>query len=187
MEAAIVAAGPMFVGLPLTMAAFLALIQTAAAGQLAAATRTMGLASLRDTKVDALWDAMQMLKTTIQAQANLLDAGSAVSLIESAGLLVAQAPRHDKALLAATYIPALDVVHVAVNALLLIGKRTPKRTTFTYAWSADGGATWSAGVTVSYASLEIPAFPPGTYLFRVFATVGKVRGEPTQAVSLTIH
>ena len=54
------------------------------------------------------------------------------------------------------------------------------------AWSADGGKTWSAGVTTAYTRLEVPALAAGTYLFRVFATVGKVPGEPTQAVSLTL-
>ncbi len=71
--------------------------------------------------------------------------------------------------------------------MLLVGKRTSKKTTFTYSWSADGGKTWSAGVTTGYTSLDVPGLPAGTYLFRVFATVGKVPGEPTQAVSLTIH
>jgi hypothetical protein len=54
-------------------------------------------------------------------------------------------------------------------------------------WSTDSGKTWSAGITTAYTSLDIPGLPAGTYLIRVFATVGKVPGEPTQAVSLTIH
>ena len=72
---------------------------------------------------------------------------------------------------------------------VLIEKAGPmaKKTTFTFSWSADGGKTWSAGTTTGYASLDVPALPPGTYLFRVFATVGKIPGEPTQSVSLTIH
>jgi hypothetical protein len=58
MEAAITLAIAMFPGLPITMAAFLLLLQAAAAAQTAAATRAKGLASVRDTKVDDLWDAM---------------------------------------------------------------------------------------------------------------------------------
>ncbi len=187
MEAAILAAAAMFPSLPITMAAFLLLLQAAAAAQAAAATRALGLASLRDTKVDALWTAMQTLKTYVAGLASELDATSARSLIEAAGLLVAESTTHTKVLLSATYAPATGVVHVAVNALLLLGKRTSKKTTFTYSWSADGGRTWSAGVTTAYAGLDVPALPAGTYLFRVFATVGKVPGEPTQAVSLTLH
>jgi hypothetical protein len=187
MEAAILLAAAMFPSLPVSMADFLLLIQAALASQSAAATRTMGLAALRDTKVDALWTAMQALKTYVGGLANELDATSATALIEAAGLLVAESTTHGKALLSATYAPATGVVHVSVNALLLLGKRRTKKTDFTYSWSADGGSTWSAGVTTSYTSIDVPALPPGTYLFRVFATVGRIPGEPTQAVSLTIH
>ena len=54
MQVAIVAALAMFAAPPITMAAFLLLIQAAAAAQSAAAGRGKGLASLRDTKVDAV-------------------------------------------------------------------------------------------------------------------------------------
>lgn len=187
MEAAIEQSPAMFPGLPIPMAAFLLLIQAAAAAQSAAAARTNGLAALRDTKVDALWTAMQSLKTHVGGLASALDASSAASLIQAAGLLVAQTPTHAKLLLSATYAPATGIVHVSVNALLLVGKGTSKKTTFTYSWSADGGITWSAGITTAYASLDIPALPPGSYLFRVFVTVGKIPGEPTHPVSLIIH
>src|SRR5277367_2099807 len=89
-------AAAMFPSLPITMAAFLLLIQAAAAAQSAAATRANGLASLRDTKVDALWMAMQALKTCIGGLASTLDATSARSLIEAAGLLVAETTTHAK-------------------------------------------------------------------------------------------
>ena len=187
METAIVLAASLFPSLPITMAAFLLLIQAAATAQSAAATRTKGLASLRDTKVDALWTAMQALKTYVGGLASGLDATSAASLIEAAGLLVAQTARRTKLLLSATYVPSTGLVHVSVNATLLLGKRSSKKTTFTYSWSADGGKTWSAGVTTGYTTLDVPGLPAGTYQFRVSATVGKVPGEPTQAVTLTIH
>ena len=187
MEAAIQQSPAMFPALPIPMAVFLSLIEAAVEAQSAAAARTNGLVALRDTKVDALWTAMQSVKTYVGGLASALDATSAASLIQAAGLLVAQTPAHAKLLLSATYAPATGIVHVSVNALLLVGKRTAKKTTFTYAWSADGGTTWSAGITTAYASLEIPALPPGDYQFRVFATVGKVPGVPTHPVSLTIH
>jgi hypothetical protein len=187
METAIVAATATFPSLPITMAAFLLLIQAAATAQSAAATRTNGLASLRDTKVEALWTAMLALKTYVGGLASGLDATSAASLIQAAGLLVAHRAAHTKLLLSATYVPATGTVHVSVNALLLLGKRTSKKTTFTYSWSTDGGKTWSAGVTTGYTSLDVPSLPAATYLFRVLATVGKTPGNPTQAVSLTIH
>jgi hypothetical protein len=187
MEAAIQLSPAMFPALPVPTPAFLLLLQSAAAAQVAASARTKGLAALRDTKVDALWMAMQSLKTYVGGLAGSLEATSAASLIQAAGMLVAQKPAHTKLLLSATYAPATGVVYVSVNALLLIGERTSKKTTFTYSWSTDGGATWSAGITTAYASLDLPALAPGSYLFRVFATVGKIPGEPTQPVSLTIH
>jgi hypothetical protein len=186
MEAAILLAAALFPSPPITMAAFLLLIQAAATAQTATATRAMGLASLRDTKVDALWTAMLALKAYVGGLASGLDATSATSLIQAAGLLVAESTTHGKLLLTATFIPPTGTVHVSVNALLLLGKRTSKKTIFTWSWSTDGGKTWSAGITTGYASLDVPGLPPGTYLFRVFATVGKTLGEPTQAVSLTL-
>jgi hypothetical protein len=60
---------------------------------------------------------------------------------------------------------------------LLTGDRNP----------VDSGKTWTAGVTTGYANADIPNLPPATYQVRVFATVGKVPGEPCQPVGLTIH
>ncbi len=187
MQAAFLQAAALFPSLPVSMAAFLLLIQAAAAAQSAAETRAKGLAALRDTKVDALWIAMQSLKTYVGGLASVLDVTAATSLIQSAGLLVAQEATHAKLLLSAKHVPATGVVHVSANASIIAGKYTSKKTTFTFSWSTDGGKTWSLGVTTAYASLDVPALPPATYLFRVFATVGKIPGEPTQSVSLTFH
>ncbi len=187
MEAAITLAIAMFPGLPITMAAFLLLLQAAAAAQTAAATRAKGLASIRDTKVDDLWDAMHTLRTFVQGLANNLDPVSGAALIESAGLLVGKSKGHAKSLLSATFVPATGMVHLAVNAKILVGTTTKKKTSFTWSWSADAGKTWSSGLTTNYTTTELPNFGPGTYLFKVFATVGRVPGDPSQSVSLTIH
>jgi len=186
MHDAIVLAAALFAVLPISMAAFLALIQAAATAQSAAATRAKGLAAVRDQKIDALWTAMNTLKTYVQGLANSMDAPSATALIGSAGLLLAQAAKHAKLLVSAVYVPATGIVHLSVNATLLVGK-TSKKTSFTWSWSTDGGKTWSQGVVTSYTSLEVPGLGPATYLFRVFATVGKVPGSPVQSDSLTIH
>ncbi len=73
MHDALVLAAALFAVLPITMAAFLALIQAAATAQSAAATRAKGLASVRDQKIDALWTAMNTLKTYVQGLANAMD------------------------------------------------------------------------------------------------------------------
>jgi hypothetical protein len=187
MQAAILAAVATFASPPVAMAAFLALIESAAAAQSLAATRTKGLATARNAKIDVLWTAMHTLKTYIQGMADTLDAFHAAALIESAGLLVAKKGVHEKLLLATTYVAATGMVHLVVNAKMLIGKRPTKKTTFTWAWSTDGGRTWSSGLTTGYASAEVPGLSPGSYLFRVQATVGKVVGEWSQTASLTIH
>ena len=42
-------------------------------------------------------------------------------------------------------------------------------------------------VTTGYTAVDIPSLSPATYQFRVFATVGKVPGDPCQPVGLTLH
>ena len=187
MQTAILAAIAIFTSLPISMPAFLLLIQAAVTAQAAVATGGKGLAAIRDTKVEALWTAMLSIKTYLQGVCDATDALSAVALIQQAGLLVAKAVQSTKLLLVATYVPATEMVHLAVNGRLLIGGRTNKKTTFTWSWSTDGGKTWNAGITTGYTDVDIPNLPPATYQFRVFATVGKVPGEPCQPVGLTIR
>jgi hypothetical protein len=187
MQTAILAALALFASLPITMPAFLLLIEAAVAAQAATTSKAKGLAAIRDTKVDALWTAMQSLKVYVQGLCDATDAVSAVALIQQAGLLVARTAKSTKLLLTATFIPATGLVHLSVNARLLVGEHSNKKTTFTWVWSIDGGKTWTAGVTTGYTSADIPNLPPATYEFRVFATVGKVPGEPCQPVGLTIH
>jgi len=187
MHTAILAAVAMFASPPIAMAAFLLLIQAAATAQAATTSRTKGLASLRDTKVDALWTAMKTLKLYVQGLCDTVDAITATSMIDAAGLLVATHNAATKLLLAATYIPATGIVHLVVNKKLLIGQKTSKTVTFTWSWSTDGGKTWSPGITTGYAQCDVPGLPPASYQFRVFATVGKTPGEPTPPFPLTIH
>ncbi len=187
MQAAILAAAAMFVSPPVSMAALLLLIETASAAQAATMTRGLGLASLRDTKVDVLWTAMNALKTYVEGLCSTVDAVTAASMIEAAGLLVAKNRTPVKQLLTATWVPATGVVRLEVNAMMLIGGRTRKKTTFTWSWSTDGGETWSAGLTTNYTEVDVPGLAPASYAFRVRATVGKVTGEWTPPVRLTLY
>jgi hypothetical protein len=187
MHAAILAAAAMFVSPPITMAAFLLLLEAATAAQAATLMKTRGLASVRDTKVDALWTGMKVLKTYVQGLCDATDATTAIALIEGAGLMVAKSTTVTKLPLTAKYVTATGIVRLVVNKTLLLGKRTQKKTTFTWFWSADGGKTWSPGVTTGYAHLDVPNLPPGSYQFRVFASVGDVPGDPIGPAPLTIH
>ena len=187
MQTAILAALAIFSSLPITMPAFLLLIQAAVTAQAASGSKGKGLVAIRDTKVAALWTAMRSLKTYVQGLCDATDAITAIALIEQAGLLVAKTASVTKPLLAATFSPATGLVHLAVNTVLLLDAPTHKKTTFTWSWSTDGGKIWSAGVTTGYAHADIPNLPPATYQFRVFATVGKVPREPCQPVGLILH
>jgi hypothetical protein len=188
MYTAITAAIAMFPGLPITMAAFLLLLEAAATAQSLAGTKGKGLAAARDVKIDVLWTAMNTLKTFVHGLANTLDSVQGAALIEAAGLLVAKKAMHEKLLLAATYVSTTGLVHLAVNAKMLLGGRPTKKATITWSWSSDGGKSWSSGITTAYADADVPALPPGTYLFRVCATVGKIVGAwSTQTASVTIH
>ena len=61
MYVAILAAIAQFPNLPITMAAFLALIQLFDKAQESMSAKPRGLASVRDTKRDDVWTAMQSL------------------------------------------------------------------------------------------------------------------------------
>ena len=130
---------------------------------------------------------MQSLKVYVQGLCDATDSVTALALIQAAGLLVSKTAKSTKLLPSATFIPATGIVHLVVHATLLIGKRTSKKTTFGWSWSTDGGRTWSAGVTTGYATADIPNLAPATYQFRVCATVGKVVGELSQPVGLSVH
>ena len=77
-------------------------------------------------------------------------------------------------------------MRLVAHAAMLLGKPTTKKVTFNWSWSSDG-KTWSNLPSTPYADTEIANLGPGTYLFRVSATVGKVPGEWSQSTSLTIH
>src|ERR1700733_15555892 len=60
-------------------------------------TKAKGSASSRNAKRDALWSAMQSLQSYIQVLADSMTVGNAISLIESAGLVVAGTGARSKA------------------------------------------------------------------------------------------
>ena len=191
MQAAIVAALAlsMFASAPpLTMAAFLLMIQAASAAQAATSAKTRGLVTARAAKIDVLWTAMNTLKTWVQGLADASEPLAGAALIEAAGLVVQQVGFPLKPLLSAKFMPATGVVHLEVNATMLFGgKPSKKKTHFLWSWSTDGGKTWSAGVTTSYTHADIPSLPPASYLFRVQATVGKTVLDWSNSIDLVLH
>jgi hypothetical protein len=180
----------MFVALPITMVAFLALITAlVTAQQNATGTKAKGSATLRNTKRNAVWSAMGMLRSYVQSLADALDPEGAAALIEAAGLLVAAPITHHKAELAATLGTTSGTAHLEANASLLVGPAdASKKALFNWQMSANGGQTWTDLHATPYANTDVPGLTLlTTYSFRASVTIGKVTGPWSQAVSLLVH
>jgi hypothetical protein len=178
-----------FTSPPISMATFATLITAlVVAQQNLTSTRAKGAATLRDAKRDALWTAMDVLRSYVQSLADGQSAQNAAALIEMAGLLVAETAVHSKPLLAAKLTPTPGVVHLEVNASALVGKAdASKKAAFHWQWSADG-KTWNDARSTPYARTDIEGLALlATYSFRVSATIGAVAGPWSQAVSLLVH
>jgi hypothetical protein len=180
----------LFAGLPITMVAFLALITALVLSQQAAmGTKAKGSATLRNTKRDAVWTAMVILRAYVQGLADVMDAASAASLIEAAGLLVGAVGGHQKALLTATLTTTPGDVHLDANASLLVGKANASRkVTFNWQWSGNNGQSWNDARATPYANTDVVGLAlMSTYSFRVSVTIGKATGAWSQPVSLLVH
>jgi hypothetical protein len=180
----------MFVSPTIALAAFLALVTAfSVAQQHAVGTKAKGSATLRDTKRDAVWTAMESLRTYVQGLADGMTADGAASVIEAAGLLVAAVAAHQKDVLKATLTTTLGVVHLDANASVLVGPAAAhKKVTFHWQMSADGGATWTDLRSTPYASTDVPGVTlMSTCSFRVSVTIGRTPGAWSQAISLLVH
>jgi hypothetical protein len=180
----------MFAGLPVTMQAFLALITALAAAQQATTgTKAKGTASTRNSKRNDVWAAMVNLQSCVQGLADKMSVADGTTLIEAAGLLVAKTATRQKDTLTATLTAAQGSVHLAANRTVLVGTANAhKRVTFNWEMSADGGKTWQALPSGSYASTSASGLTlMTTYAFRVSVTVGNTPGAWSQAVSILVH
>jgi hypothetical protein len=187
MYTAMVAAVALFPSPPVSMVAFLGLIEALELAQQGVATRAKGLGSLRNVKRNAVWTAMDSLRAYVQGLADVLDGNSAIALIETAGLLVAGVAGHPKPLLQVKRTTTPGVVHVLVNAGLLLGADASKKVTFNWQWSADG-MTWSTVPSTPFADTYIENLALMTeYSFRVSATVGRVAGAWTDPVRTLVY
>jgi hypothetical protein len=145
-------------------------------------TKARAPATLRNTKRDAVWTAMEILRAYVQGLADVMDAASAASLIEAAGLLVGAVPGHQKALLTATLTTTAGDVHLDANANAF------RKVTFNWQWSGNNGQTWNDAHATPYANTDVLGLTlMSTYSFRVSVTIGKVTGAWSQAVSLLVH
>jgi hypothetical protein len=179
----------MFASPTVTMVVFLALITALVTQQeTTRVTKAKGSASLRNTKRDALWSAMQSLVSYVQVLSDSMTASNAISCIEAAGLVVAGTAARTKAVLTAELMAAAGTVYLEANRTVLVGKADAnKQVTFNWQYSTDG-KTWTNAPATPYASTEIPGLTLMTaYSFRVSVTIAKVAGPWSQPVTLVVH
>jgi hypothetical protein len=173
----------------ISMVSFEALItQLSAAQQTAKEIKGKVTSTARNTKRDALWTAMEVLQKYAQSMADILSGQAAASLITSAGLLVAEAPKRSKAVLTAVLTAAAGTVHLEANRTVLVGPANlGKQVTYNWSWSANG-TTWNSGPSTPLASTNIAGLTPmTTYSFRVSITIGQETGAWCQPVSILVH
>ena len=187
MYTAILAAIATFNSPPITMAAFLLLIQAADTAQTAKSTTgAKGSAAARSTKITPLWNAMHLLRVYVQGMVDVVDHASGVNLITQAGLVVGGVGTHVKDLFVAKLDTVASIVHLVLNAKAFIGI-THKRVVFYWQMSSDGGKTWTSLPSTGYAQTQLASPGPGTYQFRASAMVGKTVVDWTPPFPLTIH
>ena len=187
MYTAILAAIATFSSPPITMAAFLLLIEAADAAQTAKSTTgAKGSAAARNTKITPLWNAMHLLRVYLQGMVDVVDHASGVNLINQAGLVVGGVHTHVKLLFVAKLDAVASVVHLELNAKAFVGV-TRKRVVFYWQMSSDGGKTWTSLPSTGYAQTQLASPGPGTYQFRASAMVAKTVVDWTPPFPLTLH
>jgi hypothetical protein len=186
MYAAILAAIAQFNATPITMAAFLLLIQAADAAQTAKSTTgARGLAAVRNTKITPLWNAMNLLRIYVQGLVDVVDDQAGLALISAAGLVAGGVGKRVKELFAAKLDTTANVVHLHLNARAFVGA-TRQRVVYYWQMSSDG-KTWVSLPSTGYAQTQLASPGPGTYQFRAAAMVGATVLDWTQPFNLTIH
>jgi len=187
MYTAILAAIATFTSPPITMAAFLLLIEAADTAQTAKSTTgAKGSAAARNTKITPLWNAMHLLRVYLQGMVDVVDHATGVTLINQAGLVVGEVGAHVKALFVAKLDAVAGIVHLELNAKAFLGV-TRKKVVFYWQMSSDGGKTWTSLPSTGYAQTELASPGPGSYQFRASAMVGKTVLDWTPPFPLTIH
>jgi hypothetical protein len=170
-----------------TLAALGQQIQDLETAHQATFTRAKGTVAVRNAKRDVLVTSLENERMYVQS---LCDANpeQAETFTTAAGMGVAKAPVHAKAILAAEQGPIPGSAKLVANATLLVGRGVRKRATFNWQMSTDGGKTWTNVPSTPLASTVVEGLTPmTTYSFRVSATVSKTPGEWTQAVTLLVR
>jgi hypothetical protein len=135
-------------GLP----AFLILIQNLASSQQTALARGRGSAAVRNAARDLLWIGMESERTYVQGLADV--SSSPITVIQNAGLVVAQFPLHVKSFLELTLGKQSGTVVCDANVGMLVGTGTKKphqSRFFNWQYTTTGGASY----------ITLPSTPTG--------------------------
>lgn len=169
------------------LAVLLTQIQDLDTAQQATSTKAKGTVAVRNVKLEIVVTSLESERMYVQT---LCDANpeQAVAIGTRAAMAIARSPAHSKAMLQAKAGSQPGSVMLLANAGLLVGKRSSRRVVFNWQLSADGGKTWTGAPATPLASTEIQGLTPmTTYAFRVCATVSRVTGEWSQAVSILVR
>lgn len=168
------------------LAVLLAQIEALDDAQIFAGTRARGAASVRDVKRDNVWTTLELLLKYVQS---LCDASSeqAEFLIVTAGMKVAEAPTHGKAVLEVRQKHSGAVVLSAFVAFLMAGKGA-KRVSFNWRYTTNGGETWIQPLSTPVGNITIEGLTPMTTVgFCVSVSTADGPGEWSQIVTVLIR
>src|SRR5580700_11675737 len=87
-NAILLALATLFLSPPISMPAFLLLIEALDTAEQQAGTKTRGLAAVRNGKRDALWTALLSLRVYVQSLCDVVVPEAAIAIIEAAGMVV---------------------------------------------------------------------------------------------------
>ena len=173
-----------YAGSPVTLASFLLLIQALADAQLAVRKRTIGAAAARDEARDALFIAVEALRTFVQGLCQA-SPEKAVTLAQNAGMKIAAVPAREQLPLEVKQGPHPGIVVLLAHVALLGAEKGG--CFFNWEYSADG-KNWIAVPSTPKASTTISGLTPLTnYGFRVSLTGNSGQGGWSQIVDFLVH
>jgi hypothetical protein len=174
----------------LALPAFLVLIQNASAAQQLALLRGKGAAGARDVQRDLLFTGMEIERMFVQSLADATPS-RAVALIENAGLVVAQFPVHNKAILALANGNPSGTVNCAANVGLLMGAGAPMPTQgrfFNWEYTLDGSKTFISLLPTTRSKTTISNLTPLTMVgVRVNLNTSAGPGPWSQVVTILVR
>jgi hypothetical protein len=149
------------------------------AAETAAKTRAIGTVAARDNAKAALLTTLHGAKGYVQQKADA-NPEQAQAIIQSASLAVRKTAIRIKLGFTAKPGPVTGSVHLSARS-------AGRRASYEWAWSADGGKTWTPLPSTLQAKTMVPNLPVGTncsFRFRAVTKTGE--GDWSQVVTLLV-